>query len=106
MQGFTWSHKEKRLARTVFERAAAAEEKELLERFKARAAALKNLDDLWALRFETRDSEREYQQKHDYRYLQLIGVFGRLVREGRISIDALHGLSEEKLKYIERIASP
>ena len=105
MQDFTWSPKEKQLARTVFERAAEAEEQELLERFKTTAAALKNLEDLWALQFAIRDSGREYQRKYDYRYSQLIGVFGRLVREGRVSIDALHGLSEEKLKYIERIAS-
>jgi len=105
MQDFTWSPKEKQLARTVFEHAAAVEEQELLEDFKTKAAALKNLEDLWSLQFAIRDSEREYQQKYDYRYSQLIHVFGRLVREGRISIDALHGLSEEKLKYIERIAS-
>jgi steroid 5-alpha reductase family enzyme len=105
MQDFTWSSKEKNLARAVFGRAAAAEEQELLERFKIKAAALQNLEDLWALQFAIRDSEREYQQKYDYRYSQLIVVFGRLVREGRISIDELHGLSEEKLKYIERIAS-
>lgn len=105
MQDFTWSPKEKRLARTVFEQAAVAEEQELLERFKTRAAALTNLDELWALQFAIRDAEREYQQKYDYRYSQLIMVFGRLVREGRISIGTLHGLSEEKLKYIALIAS-
>lgn len=105
MQSLTWSPKEKQLARAVFERAAEAEEQELLEHFKNKAAALKNLEDLWALQFAIHDSEREYQQKYDYRYSQLIVVFGRLVREGRISIDALNGLSEEKLKCIERIAS-
>ena len=105
MQDITWSNKEKQLARTVFESAAAAEEKELIERFQYKAATLKSLEDLWALQFAIRESEREYQQKYDYRYSQLIGVFGRLVREGRVSIDKLHGLSEEKLQYIGRIAS-
>ena len=105
MQAFTWSPTEKQLARAVFEVAAAAEEQEVLARFKTRAAALKNLEDLWSLQFAIKESEREYQQKYDYRYSQLIHVFGRLVREGRISVEALHGLSEEKLKHIERIAS-
>ena len=105
MQDFTWSPKEKQLARTVFERAAAAEEQELIERFKIKASVLKGLEELWALQFAIRDAEREYQQKYDYRYSQLIGVFGRLVREGRVSVGELHGLSEEKLKYIVRIAS-
>jgi Photoprotection regulator fluorescence recovery protein len=105
MQNLTWSPKEKQLARTVFKRTAVEEERELLEHFKNKSAALKNLEDLWALQYAIRDSEREYQQKYDYRYSQLIVVFGRLVREGRISIEDLNGLSEDKLKYIERIAS-
>lgn len=105
MQDFTWSSKEKKLARTVFERAAVTEEQELLQRFRAKAAALKNLEDLWALQFAILETEREYQQKYDYRYSQLVVVFGRLVREHRISLEELRGLSEEKLKYIERIAS-
>ena len=46
MQAFTWSPTEKQLARAVFEVAAAAEEQEVLARFKTRAAALKNLEDL------------------------------------------------------------
>ena len=105
MKDFTWSAKEKQLARTVFECAAAAEEQELLARFKTKAAALSTLQDLWALQLAVRESEREYQEKYDYRYSQLILVFGRLVREQRISIDELQGLSEQKLKYIEGIAT-
>lgn len=105
MQDFTWSPKEKQLARAVFERAAVAEEQEILQRFKSSAATLTSLEDLWSLQSTIRETEREYQQKYDYRYSQLIVVFGRLVREQRISIEELRGLTEEKLKYIERIAS-
>lgn len=105
MQDVTWSAKEKQLARAVFERAAVHEERELLEHFRKRFAALGKLEDLWALQYAIRDSEREYQKKYDYRYSQLIVVFGRLVREGRISIEDLNGLSEDKLNYIEKYAS-
>ena len=105
MQNLSWSAKEKQLARAVFEFAAVAEEQELLEHFKQKAAALKRMEDLWALQYAIRDAERDYQQKYDFRYSQLIIVFGRLVREGRISIDELNGLSEEKLKFIGRISS-
>lgn len=105
MQDITWSTKEKLLARTVFERAAVAEEQALMERFKREAAALKSMDDLGAFQLAIRDAQREYQQKYDYRYSQLLWVFGRLVREGRISMDALHGLDEQKLAFIERIAA-
>jgi hypothetical protein len=31
-------------------------------------------------------------------------VFGRLVREGRVNEEQLHGLSEEKRQYIQGIA--
>ncbi len=105
MQHLNWSSKEKQLARTVFEQAAEAEAQEILERFKTSAAGLKNLEDLWTLQHAIRDSQRDYLQKYDYRYSQLMVVFGHLVREGRVPIAALAGLSEEKLKYIERIAS-
>lgn len=105
MQNLTWSPKEKQVARTVFESAALAEEMELLERFKTEAASLKSMEDLRALQCAIRDADREYQQKYDYRYSQLIFVFARLVREHRISLEALHGLGDEKLNRIEGIAS-
>ena len=43
--------------------------------------------------------------KYDYRYSQLILVFSRLLREGRIREEQLAGLSEEKLSYIRRVLS-
>ena len=55
--------------------------------------------------FHVRHQVREIEQKYDYRYSQLILVFGRLVREGRIAEEQLRGLSEEKLSYIRRFVS-
>ncbi|MFM8767566.1 MAG: hypothetical protein ACKOD9_07290 [Rubrivivax sp.] len=100
-----WSAREKQIARAVFERAAFEEEKELLELCRARAAALKDLEEVRALEVWIRDSLREYQYKYDYRYSQLLMVFARLVREGRVEIELLEGLDDEKLLYIKRVVS-
>jgi uncharacterized protein (DUF3084 family) len=105
MQDINWSAKEKQVARKVFEGAASIEEKELLEHFKQRAASLQNMQDLSNLQREIQDAEREYQRKYDFRYAQLIVVFGRLLREGRISVETLSGLNDEKLSLIRRIAA-
>jgi hypothetical protein len=105
MQNLTWSAKEKQVARSVFERTALQEERELLEYFKSKSAKLENMEGLRALQYEMQEAERKHQQKYDFRYSQLIIVFGRLVREGRIETEALKGLSEEKVEYIDRIAS-
>lgn len=105
MEHIHWSPSEKRLARAVFERAAEQEAAELLADFKAKAAAAERIEDLWRFRFDLERSEREFQRKYDYRYSQLLFVFGRLMGEGRLSESELSALSEEKLALIRRIGS-
>lgn len=73
--------------------------------FKARAAAAAKPDDLWSIQEHLDRTRREIDRKYDYRYSQLIVVFGRLLREGRIQEEQLAGLSEEKLAFIQRVAS-
>ncbi len=63
------------------------------------------MEGLRALQYEMQEAERKYQEKYNFRYSELMLAFGRLVREGRIRLEALNGLSEEKLGYINRIAS-
>lgn len=43
--------------------------------------------------------------KYDYRYSQLILVFGTLLREKWVHDKVLEGLGEEKLQAIRRIAA-
>ena len=50
-------------------------------------------------------SRAEIDAKYDYRYSQLIIVFGALLRQQRIQEDDLLGLSEEKLASIRRVAT-
>lgn len=100
-----WSHAEKRLARAVFEAAAQAEDAELLQAFKAKAAAAASMEEAWSLGKDLEESLRDFQRKYDYRYSQLLYVFARLVREGRVRREQLDGLSPDKLAVIDRILS-
>ena len=59
---------------------------------------------MWELREYLETRQREIDAKYDYRYSQLIFVFGRLLRESRIQEEQLAGLSEDKLALIKRIA--
>jgi hypothetical protein len=105
MEHLNWSPSEKRLARALFENAAEAELAELIQKFKTRAAAVQMAEEMWAVREYLKEAQREFESKYDYRYSELIMVFGRLVREGRISESQLEGLSQEKRDVILRMAT-
>jgi hypothetical protein len=100
-----WSQSEKKIARRVYDTALETELAEIVAEFKGRAAAAASPDEMWELERYLSRRRHEIQEKYDYRYSQLILLFARLLREGRISEDQLHGLSEEKLSYIRRIVS-
>jgi len=100
-----WSTSEKKIARRVFDSALSAEIAEVLSEFKGRAVAAAVAEDLWLIQEYLHRKQHELNEKYDYRYSQLLLVFGRLVREGRILESHLVGLNEEKLSYIRRIAS-
>jgi len=100
-----WSQSEKKIARHVYDTALEAELAETMAEFKVRAAAVTRPDEMWQLESYLGHKRQEIQEKYDYRYSQLIPVFARLLREGRIREDQLRGLSEEKLSYIRRIVS-
>ncbi|MEJ8840727.1 hypothetical protein [Ramlibacter sp. AN1133] len=102
MYGEKWTDREKKIARRVFDGAVAEELASTIADFKARAAAVNEPEDMWALEQYLRDRRRDIDRKYDYRYSQLIWVFGQLLREGRIREEQLAGLSEEKLNDIRR----
>ena len=100
-----WSESEKKLARRVFEAALTSELAEAISDFKVRAASVVAPDELWEIERHLRRKRLEIDRKYDYRYSQLIWVFGTLLREGRIQEAQLAGLSEEKRVGIASIAS-
>ena len=105
MREMKWTEAEKKLSRRAFEVALRAELAEVLPDFKARASAAQTPGDMWPIEQFLNQRRRELDAKYDYRYSQLISVFGRLIREGRLTEVHLEGLSQDKLEFIRRIAS-
>ena len=105
MHDLKWSESEKKIARRAFQAALTAELAEVMVDFKARAAAAAVPGDLWSIEEHLSRRRCEIDKKYDYRYSQLIRVFGRLLREGRIQEAQLVGLSEEKLSFIRLAGS-
>jgi len=103
MDNLKWSESEKKLSRRIFEAALEAELSEILAEFKCKAAAAATAEAMWALEEYLAQKRREVDGKYDYRYSQLLFVFGRLVREGRLQEEQLSGLAPEKLSYIQRM---
>jgi hypothetical protein len=104
MREIKWTEAEKKLARQAFELAVQAELAEVLHDFKARAAAAQTPGDMWSVEDFLNQRRRELDAKYDYRYSQLISIFGRLIREGRLAEAQLQGLSQDKRESIRRVA--
>jgi len=105
MREMKWSAAEKKLSRQAFDMALQAELAKVLQDFKARAAAAQSPEDIWPVERFLNQRRRELDAKYDYRYSRLIPVFGRLIREGRLTEAQLEGLSEDKLESIRRVAA-
>ena len=105
MHDLKWSEREKKIARRVFEAALQQELGEVMARFKEKAARAEKPEDMWSIEDWLAHQRREIDTKYDFRYSQLVIVFGKLLREGRITEQQLEGLGEDKLSYIERIAT-
>jgi hypothetical protein len=105
VHGDKWTDREKKIARLAFEVALAEELASTIADFKVRVAAITEPDEMWELEQYLRERRRDMDRKYDYRYSQLILVFGQLLREGRIREEQLVGLSEEKLNDIRRFAA-
>ncbi|HPQ95387.1 MAG: hypothetical protein KDI44_00220 [Thiothrix sp.] len=104
MYNLKWTDEEKQLARSLFDNCHQAELEHMMAELKQRAASINTPEDMWALLNDLNQRQREIQYKYgDYRYSQLILLFGRLVREGHLKMEQLENLSEDKLVYIRRI---
>jgi hypothetical protein len=76
-----------------------------MQKTREMAGAMQEGADLWRLQDFLTNKRREIDRKYDYRYSQLIIVFGRLVHEGWLSLEELEGLHEDKLEKIRAILS-
>jgi len=105
MFGSNWSASEKKIARRVFDTALARELAEVMREFKERASAARTPKEMWAVEKFLAAARWQIDSTYDYRYSQLERVFGRLLREDRITDKDLEGLSEDKLGTIRSIAT-
>jgi hypothetical protein len=106
MRDLKWSDSETKIARRAFDAAVQRERAAVMSRFKELAASASTPQDMWAVEDYLTKQRRQIDAKYDYRYSQLIFVFGRLLREQWVKEEELKGLSEEKLAgfYMRRIA--
>ncbi len=100
MRDLTWSYAEKVIAREAFRRALEREFREVITKTKEMAKNIEQPADLWELEGYLTDSRKDVDRRYDYRYSVLPLVFGDLVRQGRLSMEELSGLREDKLKAI------
>ena len=105
MRHLHWSTAEKAVARKAFESALKREFEALIRETKQMAAAIAQSDDLWELEDHLTRRRKEIDRVYDYRYSVLLAVFGYLVREGRLRMEELIGLAEDKLASIRTCAS-
>src|SRR5216684_9408509 len=95
-----WSQTEKGIARKAFERALDREFQAVIRTAKEMAGKIEQPTDLWDLESYLTQSRKEIDRKYDYRYSVLTLVFGKLIREGRLREEELHGLAEDKIASI------
>jgi len=100
-----WSHAEKTVARRAFDLALGKQLEALLQEAKGRAARIEEPSELWDLESWLTERRREIDRRYDYRYSILLLVFAKLLRDGRLTEDDLHGLGQEKLDLIRRASA-
>jgi len=64
------------------------------------AERIKESDELWELERHLTQRRKEIDAKYEYKYSVVLLVLGDLVRQDRISLDELQGLSEAKLRCV------
>lgn len=99
-----WSQTEKAIARKAFDRALERELEGVIQKTKQMATKIQQPSDLWRLESYLTESRKKIDGRYDYRYSVLPLVFGALIREGHLDEGELHGLAEDKLRYIRSCA--
>ena len=105
IRNMNWSQKEKKITRTAFNKAYDSEMKYIDIALRKRVSEIREAQDIWETHDFLTEQRNQIDRKYDYRYSVLIGVIGRLIREGLIRKEDLAGLSEDKMEAIEGIAS-
>jgi hypothetical protein len=100
MRDLHWSPKEKDIARRAFDGALHRELKATIQEAKQMAEKIKDASELWELEQYLTQRRKEIDSKYEYKYSVLLLVLADLIREGRVRLDELDGLAEDKLRCI------
>lgn len=92
----TWSEHEQKAAKDAFDLAYKREISAFILEFKEKASSIDDLSDVWHIHDFLSAKRHEIDGKYDYRYSSLIFVFARLLKEGWLNIEELHGLDKDK----------
>jgi len=99
-----WSSDEKKVARKAFDIAYKREMDEIKSLLIDKVSQIKTNEDIWAIEDFLSAKRKVIDSKYDYRYSQLIMVFGRLLSEGYLNEEDISELSEEKKDFIKKLA--
>ncbi|MDQ7815581.1 MAG: hypothetical protein RDU14_00985 [Melioribacteraceae bacterium] len=100
-----WDPKEKKIARAAFDKAYQREMGDIKAALRGQIAKLKDDEMVWSIHNYLSDRRSKVDNKYDYRYSQLLLVFGRLLKEGYLKEEDLFGLSDDKIKLIKSLSS-
>jgi hypothetical protein len=99
-----WSSDEKKVARKAFDNAYQREMDDIRSLLLNKVSQIKTNEDIWAIEDFLSAKRKVIDSKYDYRYSQLIMVFGRLLSEGYLNEEDISELSEEKKDFIKKFA--
>lgn len=99
-----WTDTEKKIAKTVFDKAYNREIEALLKQVREQASTIVELTDLWQLHDFLSAKRHEVEGKYDYQYSALLFVFAGLVKEGWLHLNELEGLSQDKRSKVAALA--
>jgi Photoprotection regulator fluorescence recovery protein len=102
MHDLKWSAAEKVIARKAFNLALERELQAVIVEAQGKAAMIHEPSDLWDLERYLTQCRQEIDRVYDYRYSVLPLVLAKLLSNGRLVEDELHGLGEDKLGCIQR----
>jgi hypothetical protein len=99
-----WSNDEKKIARKAFDNAYQREMDRIKSSLMDKVSQIKTNADIWAIEDFLSEKRRIVDSKYDYRYSQLIIVFGRLLNEGYLTEEDISDLGEEKRELIKKLS--
>jgi hypothetical protein len=100
MRELKWSSTERAVARRCYERMLQQELDAAIQSTKERAAKISQASELWELKRHLTRLGKEIDRKYQYKYSTLVPFFADCVREGKLDLEDLRGLADEKLCYI------